>query len=224
VIQCSAKRPNRERSRLAGVPAPLGKGPCVLGLAARGTARDKAPYKNTIRRFLPVITRRSLLLTASTAALLSACTAGDDIRADGSRPLLTLMEAQPELSDFRRALGRAGLDTMLAGDGPFTVFAPTNTAFAQGPQAMRDGNADALRNLITNSRLSVASIQARQGRIRMAGGVEIRVVGGTPQQPRIQAAREGGVPSGASASITRPNLLARNGMIHVVDAVLVPAA
>ncbi|MES2713845.1 MAG: fasciclin domain-containing protein [Pseudomonadota bacterium] len=171
-----------------------------------------------------MITRRSLILSASSAVLLSACSAGDAIRADGSVPLLTLMEAQPELSDFRRALGRAGLDTLLSGDGPYTVFAPTNQAFAQAPQAMRDGNADALRNLITNARLSLASIQARQGRIRMAGGVEIRTVGGTPQAPRIQAAREGGVPSGASASITRPNLLARNGMIHVIDAVLVPAA
>ncbi|MBR0657214.1 fasciclin domain-containing protein [Plastoroseomonas arctica] len=171
-----------------------------------------------------MITRRSLVLSASTAALLSACTAGEDIRADGSRPLLTLMEAQPELSDFRRALGRAGLDTLLAGDGPFTVFAPTNAAFAAAPQAMREGNADALRNLIAMSRLSLASIQARQGRIRMASGIEIRTVGGTPQQPRIQAAREGGVPSGASGSITRPNLLARNGMIHVIDAVLVPTA
>ena len=172
----------------------------------------------------PVIHRRSLLLSVSTASLLAACTAGEPIRADGSRPLLTLMEAQPELSDFRRALGRAGLDTLLGGDGPYTVFAPTNAAFATAPQAMRDGNADALRNLITNARLSLASIQARQGRVRMTGGIEIRIVGGTPQQPRIQAAREGGVPSGASASITRPNLLARNGMIHVIDAVLVPAA
>ncbi len=171
-----------------------------------------------------MIHRRSLLLSASTAALLAACTTAEEIRADGSRPLLTLLEAQPELSDFRRALGRAGLDTLLAGDGPFTVFAPTNTAFANAPQAMRDGNADALRNLIALSRLSLASIQARQGRIRMAGGIEIRTVGGTPQQPRIQAARQGGVPSGASASITRANLLARNGMIHVIDAVLIPAA
>lgn len=171
-----------------------------------------------------MIHRRSLLLSASTAALLAACTAGEEIRADGSRPLLTLMEAQPELSNFRRALGRAGLDTLLGGDGPYTVFAPTNAAFATAPQAMRDGNADALRNLITNARLSLASIQARRGLIRMASGLEIRVVGGTPQQPRIQAAPQGGVPSGASASITRPNLLARNGMIHVIDAVLVPAA
>ena len=171
-----------------------------------------------------MIHRRSLILSAASASLLAACTSAQDIRADGSQPLLTLMESRADLSDFRRALGRAGLDTLLAGDGPFTVFAPTNAAFATAPQPMRDGNADALSNLITNARLSVASIQARRGLIRMASGIEIRVVGGTPQQPRIQAARRGGVPSGASATITQANLLARNGMIHVIDAVLVPAA
>lgn len=169
-------------------------------------------------------TRRIFLLSGGSAALLAACGPREEIRADGSRPLLTLLEAQPELSNFRSALGRAGLDSMLAGDGPFTLFAPTNSAWAQAPQPLREARPEALRNLIALSRLSVAAIQARSGRIRTAGGYEVRIVGGTPQQPRIQAAREGGQPSGPSGSIVRPNLLARNGMIHVVDAVLVPEA
>ncbi|HEY4254547.1 MAG TPA: fasciclin domain-containing protein [Roseomonas sp.] len=170
-----------------------------------------------------LLTRRFALITSGAAAFLAACTT-EQIRADGSYPLLTVLGAQPDLSEFRRALTRANLDQMLEGDGPFTVIAPTNAAWAQAPQAMKDGNADALRNLIARGRLRRNDIQAREGRIRMLGGIDVRVVGGTPQQPRIQAARAGGNPSGASGTITRPDLLCRNGVIQVVDAVLVPAA
>lgn len=170
-----------------------------------------------------LLTRRFALITGGAAAFLAGC-ATEQIRADGSYPLLTVLGAQPDLSEFRNALRRANLDRLLEGDGPFTLIAPTNAAWAQAPQALKDANPDALRNLIAQGRLRRNDIQARNGRIRMLGGIDVRVVGGTPQQPRIQAAVAGGAPSGASGSITRPDLLCRNGVIQVVDAVLVPQA
>jgi uncharacterized surface protein with fasciclin (FAS1) repeats len=57
----------------------------------------------------------------------------------------------------------------------------------------------------------------------MLSGIEVRVVGGTASNPRIQAARPGQAPSGASASIIRPNVMASNGVVHVVEGVLLPA-
>jgi uncharacterized surface protein with fasciclin (FAS1) repeats len=57
----------------------------------------------------------------------------------------------------------------------------------------------------------------------MLSGVEVRVVGGTADSPRIQATRPGQAPSGTSASIIRPNLMASNGVVHVVQGVLLPA-
>ena len=51
----------------------------------------------------------------------------------------------------------------------------------------------------------------------------VRGVGGTPENPGFRAARAGHAPSGTSASIIRPNLLASNGVVHIVEGVLLPA-
>ena len=80
-----------------------------------------------------------------------------------------------------------------------------------------------MRNLIAGGRLRLPDIQARGGRVRMLSGIDLRVVGGTPAEPRIQAARADAAPSGASASIVRPNILCSNGIIHVIQGVLLPA-
>jgi hypothetical protein len=88
---------------------------------------------------------------------------------------------------------------------------------------LRDGGAPALRNLIAAGRLRLPDIAARGGRIRMLSGIDIRVVGGSATAPRIQGARAGAQPTGASATVIRPNLLCSNGVIHIVDGALFPA-
>jgi hypothetical protein len=107
------------------------------------------------------------------------------------------------------------------------VHAKGNTsphlAWSGAPERIRRGEHDALLSLIAGGRLRLADIQARDGRIRMLSGIEVRVVGGTASNPRIQAARPGQAPSGASASIIRPNIMASNGVVHVVEGVLLPA-
>jgi hypothetical protein len=168
-----------------------------------------------------VISRRSLLAAGGGALLLSACQS--EVSLDGRFPIMDVLGTQSDLSEFRAALRRAGLDELLNGPAPHTVFAPTNAAWSAAPAEFRNGGAEALRNLIAAGRLRLPDIQARNGRVRMLSGIDIRVVGGTPTQPRIQAARAGGPPSGASGTIIRPNILCSNGVIHVVSAVLIPA-
>lgn len=102
------------------------------------------------------------------------------------------------------------------------MLAPTDLAWSGAPERIRNGDREALLNLIAGGRLRLPDIQARGGRIRMLSGIDVRVVGGTPENPRIQAARPGQAPAGASASIIRPNLLASNGVVHVVEGVLIP--
>ncbi|WP_198375903.1 fasciclin domain-containing protein [Neoroseomonas rubea] len=169
-----------------------------------------------------MITRRSLFAAGGGALLLSACET--PVTLDGRFPIMDVLGTQPDVSEFRAALRRAGLDQELAGPGPFTVFAPTNLGWAAASAEFRNGGAAALRNLIAGGRLRLPDIQARGGRVRMLSGIDIRVVGGSAAEPRIQAARAGGAPSGASASVVRPNLLCSNGIVHVVGGVLVPAA
>ncbi len=166
-----------------------------------------------------MISRRSILLGAGGAALmLAGCQT--DVPLDGSRPLLDVLDSIPDISRMRAAIRRAGLDEMLAGAGPFTVFAPSNTAWAQAPEAVRNGEPAAIRALIAHGRMRTPELARRgQQNIQMLSGLQLRLVGGTADLPRIQALR-GGAPQGASASITRGNLMASNGVVHIIDAIL----
>lgn len=115
------------------------------------------------------------------------------------------------------ALKAADYVTSVAGSGPLTVFAPTNAAFAALPAGtlddlMKPENADALRNVlkyhVTTSALSADSLT--DGRvIGMANG----------QKTEIH--REGDVIKINGAKIVA-SIPASNGMVHVIDAVLLP--
>ena len=169
-----------------------------------------------------MITRRSLFAAGGGALLLAGCETAQ-VAADGRFPIMDVLGITPDVSEFRAALRRADLADFLNGPGPYTVFAPTNLAWSAASAEFRNGGAASLRNLIAGGRLRVPDIQARGGRVRMLSGIDIRIVGGSPAEPRIQAARAGAAPSGVSASIVRPNILCSNGVIHVVQGVLLPA-
>lgn len=169
-----------------------------------------------------MIARRSVLFGAGGAALLLAgCQ--PETPFDGTRSILDVMAAVPDISNFRAAIRRAQLEQYLAGNGPFTVFAPSNAAWAAAPAAVRNGDANAMRSFIALGRMRTPDLAARREQaIRMVNGTEVRLVGGTADQLRLQAAREG-TPAGSSGSILRGNLLASNGVLHIIDAVVVQA-
>ena len=168
-----------------------------------------------------MLSRRSLFAIGGAALLVNGCA---QVAPEGGPPLMDLLGSDSNLSSFRAALRSSGLASELFDrPGIYTVFAPTNLAWSGAPERIRRGEHDALLSLIAGGRLRLADIQARDGRIRMLSGIEVRVVGGTASNPRIQAARPGQAPSGASASIIRPNLMASNGVVHVVEGVLLPA-
>ena len=168
-----------------------------------------------------MITRRSLFVAGGGAMLLAGCETAQ-VTADGRFPIMDVLGIQPDVSDFRSALRRADLGDLLNGPGPYTVFAPTNLAWAATSEQFRSGGAANLRNFIAGGRLRTPDIQARGGRVRMLSGIDVVLVGGSPTEPRVQAAQAGRPPSGASASIIRPNLLCSNGVIHVLQGALIP--
>jgi uncharacterized surface protein with fasciclin (FAS1) repeats len=140
-------------------------------------------------------------------------------------PLQT--EAQPGLVDVARdegrfttfieALERSGLDQTLAGEGPYTVFAPTDEAFARLPEGTLENlfaNADALENLllyhVVEGRLMAADLaQADEINTLTGQTLSITAVGGTLQEI-------------SGAQVTEMDLEAANGVIHVLDTVLMP--
>jgi uncharacterized surface protein with fasciclin (FAS1) repeats len=128
------------------------------------------------------------------------------------------------------AVKAAGLVDTLKGTGPFTVFAPTNEAFAKLPEGtvdtlLKPENKGMLTNILTYhviaGRLSAADIKRM---IKQGGGkAELKTVsGGT-----LTAMDEGGKivlqdEKGGTSTVTIPNVFQSNGVIQVVDTVLMP--
>jgi uncharacterized surface protein with fasciclin (FAS1) repeats len=112
------------------------------------------------------------------------------------------------------ALTAAGLIDTLKGNGPFTVFAPTDAAFAKIPKA----DLDAL--LKDKAKLTaVLTYHVVAGKV-MAADVKAGKVK-TVQGSEITVATTGGVTvDGAKVSAT--DIVASNGVIHVIDSVILP--
>lgn len=128
------------------------------------------------------------------------------------------------------AVRAAGLVDTLNGPGPFTVFAPTNAAFARLPAgtveglvqpARRDDLVKVLTYHVVPGRMTGADLMAA---IRRGGG---RATLTTVQGERLTATAAGGViiltdAHGGMSHVTQADVLQSNGVIHVVDTVLMP--
>ncbi len=115
------------------------------------------------------------------------------------------------------ALGAAGLVETLKGDGPFTVFAPTDDAFAALPAGLVEklllpANKDVLVKILTYHVVSgkVLAADVKAGPVKTVEGSEATI------------STAGGVKID-SANVVTTDVMATNGVIHVIDAVLVPA-
>jgi len=129
------------------------------------------------------------------------------------------------------AVKAAGLVDTLKGPGPFTVFAPTNAAFEKLPAGTVDGllkpeNQDQLKKILTYhvvaGRITSKKLEAM---IKKGGGqAELKTVaGGT-----LTATMDGNSivvkdEKGNTATVTQADVIQRNGVIHVIDTVLMPS-
>lgn len=112
------------------------------------------------------------------------------------------------------ALGAAGLVDTLKGKGPFTVFAPTDEAFAKIPKA----DLEAL--LKDKAKLtSILKYHVVAGKV-MAADVKAGKVK-TVQGSEITISTMGGVKVD-SANVVKTDIAADNGVIHVIDSVIMP--
>lgn len=130
------------------------------------------------------------------------------------------------------AVKAAGLVETLEGPGPFTVFAPTNAAFAKLPAGtvetlVKPQNKQKLTQILTYhvvpGRLSAADLTAK---IKAGGG---KAMLKTVEGEELTVSLKGGAfrladAKGDVARVTIPNVNQSNGVIHVVDTVLMPAS
>jgi uncharacterized surface protein with fasciclin (FAS1) repeats len=125
----------------------------------------------------------------------------------------------PDHTVLELAVVTAGLDDDLAGEGPFTVFAPTDAAFTTLLETLEVTAEDLLANPDLASILlyHVASGQVMSGDI--TDGMMVTTLNG--QDITINITAEGVVING-TALVTVADLTADNGVVHVIDAVLLP--
>ena len=138
--------------------------------------------------------------------------------------------ASPIHKTLVAAVKQAGLVETLSGTGPFTVFAPTDAAFSQVAPVTRDGwmrpaqkevLAGVLKYHVVPGKVMAADLAAQ---IAAGGG---KAVLKTADGQDLTATKNGDAilltsASGNKATVTQADVGQSNGMIHVVDAVLVP--
>lgn len=171
-----------------------------------------------------------IAIAAASALLLSAC-APDESSSDTTVAAVdetemttevgTIVEVAQGNEDFSTlvaAITAAGLGEALSGAGPFTVFAPTNAAFEALPAGLLDKlllpeNKDVLTKILTYHVVS-AKVMAAD----VAAGDVATLEGST-----FAITTDGGVKVNTS-NVTATDVEASNGVIHIIDAVLVPAS
>lgn len=156
-----------------------------------------------------------LALAAATAALAATATASTSrAKAD----IVGTAVANGNFKTLAALLQATGLDKVLASKGPFTVFAPTDEAFAKVPKATLDAlaaNPEALKSVLLYHVVAgavPASVAKTLSSATTAGGsqVGISVVDGSVYVN--------------NARVVTADVVADNGVIHVIDTVLIPPA
>lgn len=146
------------------------------------------------------------------------------------RDIVTNASASPEHTTLVSAVQAAGLVDTLKGPGPFTVFAPTNAAFAKLPAGTVDGllapdkKADLTKVLtyhVVPGNLDAAALTQQ---IQAGGGTAMLK---TVEGESLTAKADGGTVTltdakGNVARVTTADVRQSNGVIHVIDTVLMP--
>lgn len=135
--------------------------------------------------------------------------------------IVELASGNPDFTTLVAAIQAAGLAETLSGPGPYTVFAPSNAAFAALPAGTVDDllkpeNKDKLAAILTYHVISgvtkAADLPATETDVTTVNGKMVKVVAGA------DGAKVGG------AKVTAADLEASNGVVHVIDTVLMPPA
>ena len=144
--------------------------------------------------------------------------------------VVEVAQGDETFSTLVSAVTAADLGATLSGDGPFTVFAPTNDAFAKIPEAtlteLTTNDTETLGNILTYHVVAgnvdaATLLQAIEG--AGADGYSIETVNGGTLTATVV---DGNVvltdAAGGTATVTATDVAASNGVIHVIDTVLMP--
>lgn len=158
-----------------------------------------------------MLNRRLLCLVAVTAALSGCATQ------PAPMTVADTLAKTPSLSTLHGLVVKAGLNDTLQGPGPFTVFAPNNDAFKAVPaKTLAELSNDPVR---LKAVLTFHVVPARTLAAEVKNG-SVKSLQGSP----LLLSRAGAYVTVEDAMVVSADLPASNGVVHVVDRVLLPPA
>jgi len=155
---------------------------------------------------------------------LTSCSKDDDPVVDNTpKSIAAIASADPQFSTLVQALTKADLATTLSNAGTYTVFAPTNAAFTAlftklGVSGLDQLSADALRPILLYHVLGSKAVSS--GLTSGYVSTLSPAVGGRFVSLKVDVMS--GVKLNSSAMVTKADIAASNGVIHVIDQVLLP--
>jgi uncharacterized surface protein with fasciclin (FAS1) repeats len=137
-----------------------------------------------------------------------------------AQDVVTLAQDTPDLSTLVTAVSTAKLVDTLQGEGPFTVFAPSNAAFeklgdAQVQTLLEPENRDQLTKVLTYH-VVPGTLTAAD----LSDGQKLETVAGETLTVKV----DGDTVMVGDATVVQPDVEASNGVVHVIDGVLTPKA
>jgi len=148
--------------------------------------------------------KKALFITAITLAAASV----------QAKDIVDTAAAAGEFNTLAAALQKAGLVDTLKGKGPYTVFAPTDAAFAKVPKDQLDAllaDKDKLTKVLTYhvvpGKVLAKDVKAGQVKTVQGGALTVSTSGGVKVD---------------DANVVKTDIVADNGVIHVIDSVVLP--
>jgi uncharacterized surface protein with fasciclin (FAS1) repeats len=161
-----------------------------------------------------------LLIAAQFVLVAAQATAGHHAKDGKSKDIVDTAVAAGQFTTLAAALQAADLVDTLKGDGPFTVFAPTDAAFAKLPE----GTVESLLKPENRDQLvAILTYHVVAGKVEAADVVklnEAKTVNG--QDVQITVADNGVQVN--NANVIKTDIEASNGVIHVIDTVIIPSS
>jgi uncharacterized surface protein with fasciclin (FAS1) repeats len=163
-----------------------------------------------------------LFIGLSAALAFSSCDDDDDDSGD-LQNIVQLAQGTSNLSSLVAAVQRAGLVDALSGDDQLTVFAPTNAAFTTlltslGYTSVDQVDADVLRDILLNH---VVSGEVKSTDLTSGYVTTLLPFGSTTSYVKNYVDLSSGVKVGGS-NVTTADVDASNGVVHIIDKVIVP--
>ncbi|WP_130733626.1 fasciclin domain-containing protein [Flavobacterium sp. J27] len=164
-----------------------------------------------------------LTLIATTFLTMFSCTDDDTVVTPVNNSIAAVASRSPQFTNLVAALDKAGLVQTLDQNGPFTVFAPTNDAFsafltANNYTSLDDVPVPVLKEILLNHVLMGTNLSSNlsTGYVKSLG----KGSASSTNTLSLFINTENGVIINGVASVTATDILATNGVIHQVDAVL----